>query len=34
MQRAGGLVLGFAALPEVEIVAALQRLRRAWDLPN
>ena len=30
----GGLVLGFAAVPEVEIVAALQRLRRAWDLPS
>lgn len=30
----GGLVLGFAAVPEVEIVAALQRLRRAWNLPR
>lgn len=29
----GGLVLGFAAVPEGEIVAALQRLRRAWNLP-
>ena len=31
---AGGLVLGFAAVPEVEIIAALQRLRHAWDLPS
>jgi len=30
----GGLVLGFAAVPEVEIIAALQRLRHAWDLPS
>ncbi|RRV35609.1 PLP-dependent aminotransferase family protein [Stutzerimonas stutzeri] len=29
----GGLVLGFAAVPEGEIVAALQRLRHAWSLP-
>ena len=29
----GGLVLGFAAVPEGEIVAALQRLRHAWRLP-
>ncbi|WP_295363724.1 PLP-dependent aminotransferase family protein [Arenimonas sp.] len=31
---AGGLVLGFAAVPEVEIIAALQRLRHAWNLPG
>ncbi|MCQ4300691.1 PLP-dependent aminotransferase family protein [Pseudomonas songnenensis] len=30
----GGLVLGFAAVPEVEIIAALQRLSHAWDLPS
>ncbi|MBD3875156.1 PLP-dependent aminotransferase family protein [Pseudomonas kunmingensis] len=30
----GGLVLGFAAVPKVEIIAALQRLRHAWDLPS
>ena len=30
----GGLVLGFAAVPEVEIIAALQRLRHVWDLPS
>ncbi|MCQ4297224.1 PLP-dependent aminotransferase family protein [Pseudomonas stutzeri] len=29
----GGLVLGFAAVPEAQIVAALQRLRSAWGLP-
>ncbi|MGE4404061.1 PLP-dependent aminotransferase family protein [Pseudomonas sp.] len=29
----GGLVLGFAAVPEVEIVAALRCLRHAWNLP-
>jgi GntR family transcriptional regulator/MocR family aminotransferase len=29
-QRAG-LVLGFAAVPEAEIEAALQRLRKAWQ---
>ncbi|MFP5338003.1 MAG: hypothetical protein ACLGIW_05855, partial [Gammaproteobacteria bacterium] len=28
-----GLVLGFAAVPEGEIVAALQCLRHAWSLP-
>jgi GntR family transcriptional regulator/MocR family aminotransferase len=29
----GGLVLGFAAVPEAAIIDALARLRSAWGLP-
>jgi GntR family transcriptional regulator/MocR family aminotransferase len=34
MDQRAGLVLGFAAVPEAQIVQAIGLLRRAWDLPE
>ena len=31
VDKRAGLVLGFAAVPEVEIKAALERLRKVWN---